>query len=90
MANANSKILTAEQELKLRKPIDEYVGKIQKQIDSLRADGTDKVVSIQNQMDSGETRASPKVRKKTGFPMPGKNWKRQKQWRQRTKMRLPS
>ncbi len=51
MANANSKILTAEQELKLRKPIDEYVGKIQKQIDSLRADGTDKVVSIQNQMD---------------------------------------
>ncbi len=50
MANANSKILTAEQELKLRH-IDEYVGKIQKQIDSLRADGTDKVVSIQNQMD---------------------------------------
>ena len=26
MANGNSKILTAEQELKLRQPIDEYVG----------------------------------------------------------------
>ena len=33
---ANSKILTQEQEMKLRQPIDEYVGKIQKQIDDLR------------------------------------------------------
>ena len=33
---ANSKILTAEQEKALRQPIDEYVGKIQKQIDELR------------------------------------------------------
>ncbi len=48
---ANEKILTAEQELKLRQPIDEYVGKIQKQIDSLRADGTDMVVSLQNDID---------------------------------------
>ena len=31
MAN-NSKILTAEQELALRKPIDEYVGGIQKKL----------------------------------------------------------
>ena len=29
MANGNSSILTAEQEQKLRQPIDEYVGKIQ-------------------------------------------------------------
>ena len=30
---ANSKILTAEQEKTLRQPIEEYVGKIQKEID---------------------------------------------------------
>ena len=33
---ANSKILTSEDKMKLRQPIDEYVGKIQKQIDVLR------------------------------------------------------
>ena len=48
MANGNGKILTAEQELKLRKPIEDYVGNIQKKIDSLRVDGTDKVVSLLN------------------------------------------
>lgn len=48
---ANGKILTAEQEMKLRQPIDDYVGKIQKKIDSLRADGTDKVLSIQSVID---------------------------------------
>ena len=31
---ANGAILTAEQERKLRQPIDEYVGKIQKEIDT--------------------------------------------------------
>ena len=51
MANENSTILTAEQELKLRQPIEDYVGKIQAKIDSLRADGTDKVLSLQNHMD---------------------------------------
>ena len=52
MANGNSSILTAEQEQKLRQPIDEYVGKIQSKIDSLRADGTDKVVTLQNRIDN--------------------------------------
>ncbi len=47
-----NKILTAEQEMKLRKPIDEHVGAIQKEIDSLRAEGTNKVLSIQNEIDS--------------------------------------
>lgn len=51
MANGNSKILTAEQEMELLKPIKDYVGKIQTEIDSLREDGTDKVVSIQNVID---------------------------------------
>ncbi|TGY98412.1 galactoside ABC transporter permease [Petralouisia muris] len=48
----DNKILTAEQEMKLRKPIDDRVGAIQKDIDSLRADGTNKVLSIQNEIDS--------------------------------------
>ena len=51
MAN-NGKILTVEQEMKLRQPIEDYVGKIQKKIDALRVDGTDKVISIQNTMDA--------------------------------------
>ena len=49
---ANSKILTAEQEKKLRQPIDEYVGKIQKEIDELRADGTAKIIDCQTQIEA--------------------------------------
>ena len=51
MSNTN-KILTAEQEKQLRQPIDDYVGKIQIEIDSLRLDGTDKVVSLQDDIDT--------------------------------------
>ena len=51
MANEN-KILTAEQEKKLLQPIDDYVGKIQSKIDALRADGTEKVISLQDEIDS--------------------------------------
>ena len=51
MSNTN-KILTAEQEKQLRQPIDDYVGKIQSEIDSLRLDGTDKVVSLQDDIDT--------------------------------------
>ena len=52
MAAGNEKILTAEQEMELRRPIDDYVGGIQDKINALRVDGTDKVVSIQNKIDS--------------------------------------
>ena len=52
MANGNGKILTAEQEKKLLQPIEEYVGKIQKKIDALREDGTDKVIFLQNTIDA--------------------------------------
>ena len=52
MVAENTKILTAEQEVQLRQPIDEYVGAIQAKINDLRADGTDKVVDIQNALDS--------------------------------------
>ena len=41
-------ILSADAEEKLLKPIDEYVGKIQAQIDELRVDGSDKVRSLKN------------------------------------------
>lgn len=51
MANGNNKILTAEEEMQLRQPIEDYVGKIQAKIDGLRADGTDRVLSLQNQID---------------------------------------
>ena len=55
MANStmtNSTILSAEREAELRKPIDDYVGKIQAQIDELRVDGTEKVVNLQNDLDN--------------------------------------
>ncbi len=45
------KILTAEQEAQLRKPIDEHVGAIQAKIDALRKDGTDRVIDIQDSLD---------------------------------------
>ena len=45
MAN-DMKYLSAEEEAKLLKPIDEYIGKIQKQIDALRKDGSDKVQEL--------------------------------------------
>ncbi|MGP1434128.1 MAG: ABC transporter permease subunit [Catonella sp.] len=47
-----SKILTVEEENKLCKPIDDFVGKIQEKIDALRADGTDKVISLQSLIES--------------------------------------
>ena len=51
-ATQTTKILSAEQEAQLRQPIDEYVGKIQAQVDALRTDGTEKVVSVQNELDN--------------------------------------
>ena len=52
MAKGNNETLTAEQEMQLRQPIDDYVGEIQKKIDSLRADGTNRVVALQNSIDA--------------------------------------
>lgn len=46
----DAKFLSAEEEAKLLKPIDEYVGKIQAQIDALRVDGTDKVQALKTHM----------------------------------------
>ena len=47
-----TKILTAERESELRKPIDDYVGGIQEKINDLRKDGTDRVIEIQSALDS--------------------------------------
>ena len=48
MSTTNGKILSLEEEKALLQPIDEYVGAIQKKIDALRLDGTDKVVALTN------------------------------------------
>ncbi len=42
MGNENEKILSAAREADLRRPIDEYVGALQKEIDALRSDGADR------------------------------------------------
>ena len=44
----NKMILTAEEEQDLLRPIDEYVGKIQEKINALRADGTDRIIALNN------------------------------------------
>ena len=41
-------ILTAEEEQNLLRPIDEYIGKIQEKINMLRADGTDRIIALNN------------------------------------------
>ena len=43
-----AEVLSVEQEESLLKPITDYVGKIQAQIDELRKDGTDKAVELMN------------------------------------------
>lgn len=45
-----NEILPAEQEEALRRPINEYVGKIQQQIDALRQDGTAKILELKNHL----------------------------------------
>ena len=85
MAN-NSKILTAEQELALRKPIDEYVGGIQKKIDALREDGTAKVLSYNNTIDA----IKRDQRKASILPKSVKIFPKQKRWKQRTRLKSTS
>ena len=45
---ANNVILSAEEESRLLAPIDAHVAEIQKKIDGLRADGTEKIVYLRN------------------------------------------
>lgn len=52
MANNILDILSVEEELKLRKPIDEHIGNIQNKLDLLRENGTDKIISTLSYIDS--------------------------------------
>jgi methyl-galactoside transport system permease protein len=45
---AKNGILTADEEQKLRQPIDDHIGEIQAKINELRKDGTTKVVALKN------------------------------------------
>ncbi len=73
MAN-NNKILTAEQELALRQPIDDYVGGIQKKIDVLRENGTAKVIAYENRIDAiKRDRTFTKAEKETKIAQIGKD-----------------
>ena len=51
----NGTVLTAEDEAKLLKPIDDRLAEIQAKIDALRIDGTNKVVSLQSSIDATKT-----------------------------------
>ena len=48
MQNTNGTILSAGEEQALRRPIEEYLGKIQEKIDALRADGAYKAITLEN------------------------------------------
>lgn len=89
MANGNSKILTEEQELKLRKPIEDHVGKIQEKIDSLRVDGTEKVVHLQGIIDRmKKDRSLTKGEKENRIQEANGSWRKQKLLRQKIKIRF--
>lgn len=49
---SNKRILTMDEELALRQPIDEHIGKIQARIDALREDGTHKVIEYTEEIDA--------------------------------------
>ena len=90
MEKGNTTILTVEEEKKLRQPIDEYVGNIQKKIDALRADGIDKVISLQNTLDGVKRdRSLTQGEKRTGSPPSAQRSRWQKAWRQRIKKKSP-
>ncbi|WP_082397728.1 hypothetical protein [Lacticaseibacillus camelliae] len=49
---AEDKVLTAQAEAELRKPIDDAVGKIQAEVNELRKDGTDQVISLNSHIEA--------------------------------------
>ena len=91
MAIGNEKILTAEREMELRKPIDDYVGGIQEKINALRVDGTDKVVSLQNKIDSlNVTKAGARKRTARRLQNFRENLQKQKRLKAKIKKKSPS
>lgn len=51
MTNTVTNILSSDEELALRKPIEDYVGKIQAEIDELREEGTNKVLEYSEEIE---------------------------------------
>lgn len=51
MTNTVTNILSRDEELALRKPIEDYVGKIQAEIDDLREEGTNKVLEYSEEIE---------------------------------------
>lgn len=51
MTNTVTNILSRDEELVLRKPIEDYVGKIQAEIDELREEGTNKVLEYSEEIE---------------------------------------
>lgn len=51
MINTVTNILSRDEELALRKPIEDYVGKIQAEIDELREEGTNKVLEYSEEIE---------------------------------------
>ena len=87
----NNVIISAEEEAKLLKPIDEYVGKIQAQIDALRVEGSDKVNSLKNQIAIAKENKNLTKSSRTRLLRKAKNnWRKQKQQRLQIKSRLQS
>lgn len=87
----NNVIISAEEEAKLLKPIDEYVGKIQKQIDALRVEGSDKVNSLKNQIAIAKENKNLTKEQQNKIIEESKNsWRKQQQQKLQIKIRLQS
>ena len=82
-------IISAEEEAILLKPIDEYVGKIQEQIDALRVEGSDKVNSLKNQIAiAKENKNLTKEEQNKIIGDVRRIWRRQKQQKMQINSRL--
>ena len=82
-------IISAEEEAILLKPIDEYVGKIQEQIDALRVEGSDKVNSLKNQIAiAKENKNLTKEEQNKIIGNVRRIWRRQKQQKMQINSRL--
>ena len=84
------KPLTAEQEMQLRKPIEDYVGEIQEKIDSLREDGSNKVISLQSEIDGvkRDHGLSKEERRRRGLHSLRLPWIKRKRWKRRIRKRF--
>lgn len=84
-------ILSVDEEAKLLQPIDEYVGKIQEQIDALRVEGSDRVNSLKNKLQSQKRiRTYPKKSRQRLSKNARKSLRRPRMWKIQINRRFPS